>query len=477
MLSEIIPFQARVAPEAVAIEMPQGTITYARFAADIGRMARALAEDGLEAGQVVLVRDDRPYIHLLSLMALLQLGCVSVSEEQQRRTADLVRPDWVIAKEPAEGLPEGTRVIVQDEARLGRVLSAPDGPGPRAEVTDGTLVRLDMTSGTTGTPKIVPLTLGTMVARLQNNGPLLPFPVRMLSTLGLDVTGSFLALLKVWSLGQTALFAGGLPPGAAVAQLKPDFAVMAPIQLQYMLATWPEGASPPSPLRLVTGGAALPRRLRDAVLGRITRDLPISYASTEAWMICHGDVARLSDTPGAAGYPLPGSRIEIVDEAGRPLPAGEIGQVRVRSGQMVEHYWTPEGLVPNPQFRDGWFHPGDLGHLEEDGLFVHHGRADDVLNLGGTKVAAFEVEEQLATLEGVREAGVFALEDADGIPRLHAAVVADRPAGEIAADYGTRFRRDIIVTARDTLPRTPMGKLERGTLAKDVAAGRDGTAR
>ncbi|EAR51090.1 hypothetical protein OG2516_18010 [Oceanicola granulosus HTCC2516] len=468
MLSEIIPFQAKHAPEAHAIELPTGTITYRRFAADIGRMAQALADEGIAPGQVVLVSDARPYIHLLRLMALLQLGCTSVSEERLRRTAGLVRPDWVLAETPPEDLPETTRVILQDAERLGRVLSAEPVPGPRPEVSAETLVRLDMTSGSTGQPKIVPLSLAMMVARLQNNGPLLPFPVRLLSTMGLDVTGSFLALLKVWSLGQTAVFAGPLSPGDALRQLKPTFAVMAPIQAQHLLSTWDASWPRPETFRLVTGGAPLPRRLRDALIATITDDIPVSYGSTEGWLICHGDAKALPDVPGATGYVLPGAALQIVDDADTPLPSGEIGRVRVRSGEMVAHYWTPEGQVPNPSFRDGWFYPGDLGQLTAEGLFVHSGRTDDVLNLGGEKVAAFEVEEQLAALPGVREAGAFALADASGVDCLHAAVVADRPASDITADFIARFRREIVVTALPHLPRTPFGKLERPTLVAQV---------
>ncbi len=100
------------------------------------------------------------------------------------------------------------------------------------------------------------------------------------------------------------------------------------------------------------------------------------------------------------------SRLELRTPEGRLCGLGEAGEVRIRNGYMALGYRdAPEATAR--AFRDGWFYPGDLARWEPDGALTVVGRVDQIINLGGTKIDPFEVEEILHGVDGVQQAAVF----------------------------------------------------------------------
>jgi acyl-CoA synthetase (AMP-forming)/AMP-acid ligase II len=167
----------------------------------------------------------------------------------------------------------------------------------------------------------------------------------------------------------------------------------------------------------------------------------------------------------------PPTRVEIVDDEDRPMPAGELGRVRILvdgGGKAL----TPGELYPD-QTPD-WFYPGDLGSISADGMLVIAGRADDLINAGGLKVAPERVEDLAAGHPAIAEAAAFALPGAGGIDEIWLAVV---PRQAITADAVIAHcrQRDALLAPRHVLmlqaiPRTGMGKPERARL-KALARG------
>ncbi|MST35222.1 AMP-binding protein, partial [Acidimicrobiaceae bacterium USS-CC1] len=114
--------------------------------------------------------------------------------------------------------------------------------------------------------------------------------------------------------------------------------------------------------------------------------------------------------PGSVGLPV-GLELRVADRDGRPLPPGEIGQVEIRGDNVVDAYWEPAGTRPaeRPARRpDGWLPTGDLGRLDGDGYLFLAGRADDVINRGGEKVYPREIEDVLLADADVAAAAVVA---------------------------------------------------------------------
>ena len=149
---------------------------------------------------------------------------------------------------------------------------------------------------------------------------------------------------------------------------------------------------------IMSTGGMLPRALLERVRPRLCSHLVTGYGSTETGSAAAAPAHRIAHIEGAAGYVVPGARVEIVDEADRPLPAGTEGIVRVASEFGVDRY-IDDPIESAKVFRDGWFYPGDLGSLTADNLLIISGRQNDVLNAGGGKMAAEKIEAALAVVQ------------------------------------------------------------------------------
>ena len=191
-------------------------------------------------------------------------------------------------------------------------------------------------------------------------------------------------------------------------------------------------------------------------------------------MVATAPTHAMAEIAGAVGYVTPGITVEIVDQSGRALPAGQEGIVRIDSP------YGPRGYLGDPAesataFRDGWFHPGDIGHLREDGLLIIGGRETSVINLGGDKLKPELVEEVVASFPGIDQAAVLGLTDELGIEQLWSLVVSRSQWDEQALRAHCRQRLPTaFVPARfimvESLPRNAMGKIERPRLPEIVKA-------
>jgi acyl-coenzyme A synthetase/AMP-(fatty) acid ligase len=469
MFGEVITYRARYQPDTPALETPQGPITYRRFESDINRMVGAIAALGLGAGSKVLVSDSRPYIHWLILFALERLGHVSVSDDAAGATIDVVSLDAIFAEGPSYA--GRAPVVVQTSVEwLGPVLAQPE-VAPIASIRrPDDPVRIITSSGTTGKPKAILLSRQALDNRVVHvTAVQIPTAARMLSTMGINSGGGFSLPLSVWLGGGTMIYGGALNAGQAIVQLRPTFLFMAPIQLQYALMQLPADAPRMPEMWIGLGGSAAPRRLCAEAARRLSDKLVFGYGSTEAGLTAIGPAHLVNGVPGAAGYRVPWADMQIVDDQYQPLPTGEIGHVRVRSDEMSDGYMDGDAISGAGSFLDGWFYPGDMGSIKEDGLFVLEGRSDDVLNIGGVKISAWTVEEKLMEEPGVSEAAACALEFG-GVPHLAAAVVGDADPTALGRTFEAKAMLPIHIIAVDAIPRNQMGKIQRSELVSSLSA-------
>src|SRR5690606_24971432 len=109
---------------------------------------------------------------------------------------------------------------------------------------------------------------------------------------------------------------------------------------------------------------------------------------------------------GSVGRPWP-ETLSIVDEDGLPVPTGQRGEIRVRGATVMPGYLGDPAL--NEVLREGWFHTGDIGSLDEHGFLYLHGRLREVINRGGEKVSLPEVDAALLRHPAVADAAAFAV--------------------------------------------------------------------
>jgi fatty-acyl-CoA synthase len=168
---------------------------------------------------------------------------------------------------------------------------------------------------------------------------------------------------------------------------------------------------------------------------------------------------------GAAGRPVVNVETAIVDEADLALPAGTVGEIVHRSPHLMLGYLDDEAKTAEA-FRGGWFHSGDLGFYDTDGLLHVVDRKKDMIKTGGENVASREVEEILYQHNGIEEVAVFGLPHPLWVEAVAAAVVI-RTGSTVTEDdivahcrvHLAGFKLPKFVFFVDSLPKNPSGKL------------------
>ncbi len=182
---------------------------------------------------------------------------------------------------------------------------------------------------------------------------------------------------------------------------------------------------------------------------------------------------------GSAGRPRPGVEARVVDDAGSPLPAKEIGSLEIKGPTVAQGYWrTGDHTSPGLRgvFHDGWVRPGDRFFIDGDGYYYHCGRADDLFKVSGRWVAPEEVERTLLAHPAVWECAVVEGHDEDGLARPVAFVVPNvghSPSRELAIALMEFVKKEIApykypreVEFVDTLPKSATGRILRWRLAR-----------
>jgi benzoate-CoA ligase family protein len=180
--------------------------------------------------------------------------------------------------------------------------------------------------------------------------------------------------------------------------------------------------------------------------------------------------------PGTSGRPVPGYRVEVVDDDGRPVPAGTAGHLEVSGDSMAVGYWC-DTEASHRSFRGDRMRSGDMYACSEDGYFTYLGRSDDMLRVGGEWVSPAEVEAVLVTDAAVLEAAVVGYRDDQGIERPAAFVVAtpghDVDVAGLEALCKAElagFKRPRHYEVVTELPKTTTGKIRRFALRDQLNA-------
>ncbi len=225
-----------------------------------------------------------------------------------------------------------------------------------------------------------------------------------------------------------------------------------------------------SSLRLcVSAGEALPDEIYKRWRERFGVEIIDGIGTTE---ICHVFISNRPGRarPGSSGLPVPGYELAIVDDEGRPVAQGEIGNLRVKGDSTMAYYWNKHEKTKETLF-GAWIQTGDKYYQDKDGYFWYCGRSDDMLKVGGIWVSPVEVEATLVRHPVVLEAAVVGKEDTDRLVKPKAFVVLKEPgkASEELANELKAFVKDKIAPYKyprwiefvGELPKTATGKIQR----------------
>ena len=277
------------------------------------------------------------------------------------------------------------------------------------------------------------------------------------------------------SVGATSVLLPGRPTPEAVFAImrrhRPTILYGVPTLYASLLAHKDMAAGAGSDrLRLcISAGEALPKNIGERWRAAAGVDVLDGIGSTEMFQ------TFLSNRPdalryGTTGKPVPGYELRIVDDSGRDVAAGELGELAVRGPTAGEGYWN-QRQKSRRTFAGEWTFTGDKYFCDADGYFHYCGRTDDMFKVSGMWVSPFEVEAALASHEAVLEAAVIGKEDADGLVKPKAFIVlrngfaADERLIETLRVHVKQcagpWKYPRWIDIRPDLPRTATGKLQR----------------
>jgi long-chain acyl-CoA synthetase len=506
--------QAQRRPEAPAVATPAFRLGYGELLERVERLAGALADGGVRPGDRILVALPNLPATVVAGLAILRAGAVAVEVNREWRAevlAGIVTRSGVrqavvwgldartwgqaLSGAPLErlwlvhggtpppalltGLSGAPLALVLEDGRLDPALgTAPPIPRPALRSGDPALVLY--TSGSTGTPRGVVQTHGNVDANSRS----------IVEYLGLTQEDRALLVLPLYycygrSVLQTHLLVGGsvfldgrfafprLVLEAGGAERCTGFAGV-PLTYEIIRRQVDVSSLSLPQLRYLTqaGGAMAPDTIDWVRRAFAPARLFVMYGQTEA-------TARLSYLPperavekrGAIGVPIPGVTLAVVDERGRELPAGEVGHLVARGGNVTLGYLgEPESTAEI--LHDGWLWTGDLALRDQDGYYFHQGRSKEILKIGGHRVSPVEIEQVVQRAPGVVEAAVVGEPDQLlGEVPVAFVVLAEGAASEEAELLGfcrqhlPALQVPVRFVALSSLPRNEAGKLLRAELA------------
>jgi long-chain acyl-CoA synthetase len=201
------------------------------------------------------------------------------------------------------------------------------------------------------------------------------------------------------------------------------------------------------------------------------------YGLTESAPVAIANPVNIEEWSGQIGVPLPSTDAAIIDDEGKPLALGEVGEICLRGPQVMKGYWNRPEETANVITADGWLRTGDMGVMDERGSIRVTDRKKDMIVVSGFKVFPNEIEDVLTKHAGVLEAAAIGVHDERSGEAVKVVVVRKDPAlteGDLLAhckQHLTAYKMPRFVEFRSApLPKTNIGKILRRELRDGGAA-------
>jgi len=227
--------------------------------------------------------------------------------------------------------------------------------------------------------------------------------------------------------------------------------------------------------RLLSTGAILHPDERQAVIDRLNPNFINYYGSTEGGGTSVLLPKHSGDAAASVGEPIYQTEIQIVDDGGAEVPAGEAGHIRYRGPAVADGFYNdPE--ASNEAFRDGWFYPGDIGKFDMDGLLYLVGRAKDVIIRSGVNIYPAEIEQALLAHPAVGDAVALPWPHPERGEDIAVFVVAKEPVEETVLldhcrDNLASYKVPRGIFFIDEMPKTALGKIIKADLSARLESG------
>ncbi len=509
-VSDIIRVHGVQRADHPALILGNQTISWGQLYERSRRVANLLAAAGVGSEDRVAFLDKNGIEHFEVFYgaALLNAVCVDVNwrlaapeveyivNDAQAKVL-VVGADFLpILQAIAPNLTSATTVLVISEAGAGGVggfsdyettVAAHPATDPGTGATSDDIAFQLYSSGTTGRPKGVMLTNANFFGLLPVAREIWEFDedtVNLVAMPLFHIGGGGWAVAGMYN-GCTSVIVRDLDPAALIrlfGERGITHAFLVPAVLQFMLMVPGVDDADYSTLKVFAYGAS---PISEQVLARSVRMFKCKFWQAYGLTETTGTVVNLPpedhdpDGPNkhrlrSCGVAGPGVELRIVDtDTMADLATGEVGEIWIRSPQVMKGYWNMPEETEKAITADGWFRSGDAGFMDDDGYLFIHDRVKDMIVSGGENVYPAEVENVLMAHAGIADVAVIGVPH-DKWGETAKAIVVKAPGSDVseqdvidyAREHLARFKCPTSVDWIDALPRNPSGKI----LKKDLRA-------
>lgn len=518
-VEEFLERSVRRFPDKTALVCGDRRPTYREIEEQCNRLAHALIGEGVQRGDRVVVYLENSVEAVLSIFAILKAGavfllvnsttkadklvyilnnCRAAALITDFRKLDGINNSWartphlntvfVAGKDAAASLESSLRCIPLENILHQSDLSNQPPPKRRIDID---LAALLYTSGSTGRPKGVMLThLNIVSAATSITTYLENVPADIiLNVLPLSFDYGLYQVLMAFKVGATLVLERSFAyPYAVVEKLIrekvtgfPIVPTISAVLLQFDLKKYDF-----SSLRYITNTAAALPTHHIQQLRTLFRHVKLysMYGLTECKRVSYLPPDQIDVRPTSVGRGMPNEEVYIVDENGRRVGPGVIGELVVRGSNVMKGYWelpeeTDKVLKPGSFPGEKVLYTGDFFRMDQEGYLYFVGRKDDIIKSRGEKVSPKEIEDVLYSLDGVAEAAVVGVPD-PVLGQAIKAVITLREGVRLTqqdllrhcAQHLEDFLVPKFVEFRDSLPKTSSGKISKRELSVPVGGGK-----
>jgi acyl-CoA synthetase (AMP-forming)/AMP-acid ligase II len=495
---DIVRVWSHETPRTAALIDSTRVVTYAQLNRRSNGIANTLIATGIRPGSHVGFLGKNSAAFFEVWVGANKAGCALAPLNWRSAPAELVEVvqdagipvivagrDFIeLAERVRQLTPTDVQVIPEDE--LGQWVSGSECADPGIPVPDNATALLGYTSGTTATPKGVPISHGGLmrwfdVATTEPSVNWNRDDIGLMLMPNFHLAGTLVSLPALYA-GASLAILPAFDPGAvvgAVAALRPTVTCLVPTALQMLLDYASTNAVDFSSLRrMLYAGSPIGQTALKRALDVFGCDFVQFYGTTETFIITllRPEQHRLDDPDllKSCGEPMPGVELRIVDANGADLPTGEAGEVLVRSPWMFSNYLNkPDATAA--AIVGGWYHTGDAGIRDQNGNLFLVDRLKDMIVSGGENIYSAEVERALAAHPSVQLAAVVGAPDDKWGERVVAFVVPYPDASLDISDLeshcrgliaGYKVPKEIHLTT--ALPQTASGKVQKAALHQQL---------